>query len=60
MIGFLILFIVIGGLVAYFMTDSKEGAIEGAVTGGAVFFGIIVKIVLPLMLMLFLFKACFG
>jgi len=60
MIGYLILFIVVGGLVAYFMTGSKEAAAEGAVTGGAVFFGIVVKFILPIMLMLFLFKACFG
>jgi uncharacterized membrane protein (UPF0136 family) len=60
MIGGLIVFIVIGGLVAYFMTDSKEKAAEGAVTGGALFMGIIIKVVLPIMLMLFLFRACFG
>ena len=60
MIEWLIIFIVIGGAVAYLMTDSKEKAVEGAVKGGALFFGIIIKIVLPLMLMVFLFRACFG
>lgn len=60
MITGLIAFIVIGGLVAYFMTNSKEGAVEGAVTGGVLFFGIMLKFVLPIMLMIFLFKACFG
>lgn len=60
MITALIAFIVIGGLVAYFMTGSKDGAAQGAVTGGVLFFGIIIKIVLPLMLMIFLFRACFG
>lgn len=60
MIEFLILFIVIGGAVAYFMTDSKEKAAEGAVTGGVLFLGIMLKFVLPIMLMIFLFRACFG
>lgn len=60
MIGWLIIFIVIGGVVAYFMTGSKDKAVEGAVTGGAFFFTIIVQILLPLMLMIFLFRACFG
>jgi uncharacterized membrane protein (UPF0136 family) len=60
MITGLIAFIVIGGLVAYFMTDSKEKAAEGAVTGGVLFFGIMLKFVLPIMLMIFLFRACFG
>lgn len=60
MLTWLIIFIVIGGLVGYFMKDSKDGATEGAVTGGVVFMGILIKIVLPLALMVFLFKACFG
>lgn len=60
MIALLILFIVVGGLVAYLMTDSKEKAAEGAVTGGVLFFGILLKFVLPIMLMIFLFRACFG
>lgn len=60
MIGWLIIFVLIGGAVAYFMTDSKDKAVEGAVTGGALFFTIIIQIVLPLMLVIFLFRACFG
>jgi hypothetical protein len=59
MITWLLIFIVIGGLVAFFMTGSKDKAVEGAVTGGAIFLTII-QIILPLMLMIFLFKACFG
>jgi hypothetical protein len=57
MITWLITFIVIGGLVAYFMTGSTDKAAEGAVTGGVVFVGIIIKIVLPIMFMIFLFRA---
>lgn len=60
MITFLIIFIAVGGLVAYFLTGSKVGADEGAVTGGVVFFGILIKVILPLMLMIFLFRSCFG
>ena len=60
MITWLIIFIVIGGLVAYLMTGSKDKAVEGAVTGGAVFRGIIIQIVIPIALMIFMFKACFG
>jgi hypothetical protein len=60
MIAWLIIFVVVGGLVAYFMTGTKEGAAEGAVTGGAVFFGILIKFVLPIFLMIVLFRACFG
>ncbi len=59
MITWLLIFIVIGGLVAFFMTGSKDKAVEGAVTGGA-FFLTIIQIILPLILMIFLFKACFG
>lgn len=60
MFAWLIIFIVIGSLVGYFMKDGKSGAAEGAATGFAVFFGILVKIILPLAIIICLFKACFG
>jgi hypothetical protein len=61
MFTWLIIFVVIGSLVGYFMRDNGgSGAAEGAATGFALFFTIVVKIVLPLALIVFLFRACFG
>ena len=61
MFAWLIIFVVVGGLVGYFMKDNgSSGAAEGAATGFAVLLGIMVKIVLPLAIIMFLFRACFG
>jgi len=60
MFTWIIAFIVIGAIVGCFMKENKSGAVEGAATGFAAIYGIILWIVLPLLVIIFLFKSCTG
>ncbi len=60
MFSWLIASIAIGGLIGYFMKDSKAGAAEGAATGFAILFSVLIKVILPIAFIVFLIKSCAG
>ena len=58
MLTWIILFIIVGAVIGI-VTGGKEGAFKGALAGFASIVVIATSVVLPLLIIIFLFKSCF-
>ena len=58
MLTWIIFFIIVGAIIGI-VTGGKEGAAKGALAGFASFVVIATSVILPLLIIIFLFKSCF-
>jgi hypothetical protein len=62
MLGWVIAFVVVGAVIALFLSDGDkkgEAAAGGAFMGLLTLFGIFIQIILPIILIIIVFKSCF-